>query len=352
MSQTLVLYAPNVHTGGGLVLLRALLTNWPAAVPLTAFLDDRARDHFILPTDATVSWVRASIGSRLKAELRLSTLVGADPNQVTLCFHGLPPLLTRTSRVVVFLQNRLYLDAKLSSNYRWKTHLRLAFERFVSHAFRRRVSEYIVQTPAMERAVLKWLEPVGWNDTPEVKLIPFVDGLPTNSTTNNKVPKWDFVYVADGEAHKNHRILLAAWLILAKEGLYPSLVLTLGSRDLLLANEIETACRSANLNIVNLGQIPHEDVLVLYTSVRAMVFPSISESFGLPLVEAAHLGLPILASELDFVRDVCVPAETFDPTSAVSIARSIKRFIGKSEAPLMLRTPSEFWRILLQDRNP
>lgn len=349
MSQALVLYAPNVHTGGGFVLLRALLAAWSDAVPLTAFLDVRARDHLVLPTNATVSWVTASIGSRLGAEFKLHSAARVNPNRIVLCFHGLPPLFGSTSKVVVFLQNRLYLDSKLSSHYRWKTRLRLTFERFVSYAFRRHVSQYIVQTPAMQRSVLQWLTPLGRGHLPDVKVMPFVDALPAISSTTNVVPQWDFVYVADGEAHKNHQVLLAAWQLLAQEGLHPSLALTLGPRDQALTRQIETTCKSAGLRIINLGQMPREDVLALYVSARAMIFPSISESFGLPLVEAAHLGLPVLAAELDFVRDVCVPAQTFDPVSPVSVARAVKRFMGQPEVSLTLRTPAEFWSTLLQN---
>ena len=78
-----------------------------------------------------------------------------------------------------------------------------------------------------------------------------------------------------------------------------------------------------------------------------MIFPSTSESFGLPLIEATHAGLPILASELDYVRDVCSPVQTFDPTSPVSIARAVKRFLAAPEPALQLRSPQEFWRELL-----
>jgi glycosyltransferase involved in cell wall biosynthesis len=64
------------------------------------------------------------------------------------------------------------------------------------------------------------------------------------------------------------------------------------------------------------------------------VFPSVSESFGLPLIEARQVGLPIVASELDFVRDVCEPEHSFDPYSSVSIARAIRRFLGQNETPV------------------
>jgi len=83
----------------------------------------------------------------------------------------------------------------------------------------------------------------------------------------------------------------------------------------------------------------------------AMIFASLTESFGLPLIEATRLGLPIVAPELDYVRDVCLPAQTFDPSSALSIARAVRRFLDCPEPTGALMTASEFWRELIEDRG-
>lgn len=346
MTANFVLYAPNVHTGGGFVLLRALLASWPAAMPLTVFLDMRARAQLNLPQGTRVHWVEAVASSRLNAEFGLRRVAGAT--NTVLCFHGLPPLLSNQAKIIVILQNRLYLAPNLPSGYRLKTRLRLTVERFVSRIFRHRVTEYIVQTPSMQHAVLQWYGARGPGQ-PEVRVLPFVEAQHSPPEQNGMVPVWDFVYVADGEAHKNHRTLLAAWQLLARDGLHPSLALTLSTRDMALKQELAALTDKAGLRIKDLGQMSHENVLSLYATARAMIFPSTSESFGLPLIEATHAGLPILASELDYVRDVCNPVQTFDPTSPVSIARAVKRFLAVPEPVLQLRSPQEFWRELMGD---
>lgn len=350
MSKSLVLYAPNVHSGGGFVLLHALLSAWPESMPLTAFLDARASDHIVVPRGARVFWVTANAGSRLKAEFGLRKAAG--PESVVLCFHGLPPVLPISARVVVFQQNRNYLGLNSLAQFVVKTRLRLIFERFVSRIFRHRVTEYIVQTPSMQRAVSQWYGARTSSQAPVVSVLPFINALPCSIEPDGLIPTWDFVYVADGEAHKNHRALVAAWQLLAQDGLHPSLALTLSPRDAALKRELEALAVESGLRIKDLGQMTHENVLSLYSTAKAMVFPSTSESFGLPLIEATHLGLPILASELDYVRDVCNPVQTFDPNSPVSIARAIKRFLAVPEPVLQLRTPQEFWQELLGSTPP
>ena len=54
------------------------------------------------------------------------------------------------------------------------------------------------------------------------------------------------------------------------------------------------------------------------------------------------MGLPILASELDYVREACDPVETFDPNSPKSIMKAVYRFIGKSYPKVKIESPISF----------
>ncbi len=113
-----------------------------------------------------------------------------------------------------------------------------------------------------------------------------------------------------------------------------------------MIDTLEVMRRETGIAIHNLGQLPRDQVLELYTKSRALIFPSTLESFGLPLIEAQHMGVPILAPEADYVRDVCVPTETFDPLSPLSIARAVRRFLGQPEAILPIGRPADLWAAL------
>ena len=335
----LLLYAPNVHTGGGLVLLRALLLAWPGDEPLVAWLDERARDRIAIPDRSDIFWVRPSIWSRLSAEWSLAS--ASRSNDRILCFHGLPPIFYNRAAVHVFQQNRLFVGELDFKAFKWRTRLRIKCERLISRHFRERVDIYWVQTPSMARELQNWY---GSNPA-NVRVLPFTAAI--NQFVRGAVKKWDFLYVADGEAHKNHRNLIQAWILLSEQGLKPSLVLTLSERDKILKAWIAEQAELHSLAIVDLGQRSHNEVLALYGQVRALVFPSVTESFGLPLIEARHANLPILAGELDFVRDVCCPVQSFDPRSPVSIARAIGRFLGRSDPLLQPASAVDFIRVLL-----
>jgi glycosyltransferase involved in cell wall biosynthesis len=339
MSKSLILYAPSIHTGGGLILLRALLRDWPHEQILKAVLDIRAKENINLPILANVSWVRPTILSRFKAELRL--WVDAGPKDLIFCFHGLPPILKNRGRVILFLQNRLLLGFMQLRDFPLRVALRLSVERFISYRFRHNVSEFIVQTASMGMAVSRW-----HGSDPKVIIQPFVEKI---SRSTKLQIEWDFVYPSDGLPHKNHGTLLEAWSILAKENIYPRLAITLGERDLVLSNKINKRANDEGLNIYNFGHMDHDRVVAVYLRSRALIFPSLGESFGLPLIEATQLDLPILAPEMDYVRDVCEPVETFDALSPTSIARAVKRFLDIPPSMQPLASAADFWAILSID---
>lgn len=340
----LYIHAPNVHVGGGGVLLKALLEA-PNLGAFRANLDARAAAMLALPETAPCHFVPATLQGRADAERRLAA--EARDDDVVLCFHGLPPMLPVRGRVIVFKQNRLHLDTNSLSGFSWKTRIRLSMERLICKMFRNRVHEYIVQTPSMKLAVENW-----HGGAPIVRVIPFLSELPALpaagketmpvSAGNGELIDGEFIYVADGEAHKNHSALVSAWILLAAEGIFPALTLTLPPRNAVLWQDIETAIATHELRIVNLGTLTHAAVLARYRAARALIFPSTTESFGLPLLEASAAGLPVIAAELDYVRDVCEPRETFDPTSPRSIAAAVKRFLNIPSKPLHIRTAAEF----------
>jgi glycosyltransferase involved in cell wall biosynthesis len=334
---SILLHAPNIHVGGGLNLLECLLETCPDAFSWTQ-LDRRIKNEEILKKRIATHWVTKSIWSRLLAEWRLYRRCATE--DTVLCFHGLPPLLPIRGQVVVFVQNRILFEKRSLFGYSFVTRVRLTIERLSTLTMHRNCNRYIVQTPSMKIAVQNCLGP-----DVDVSVLPFASSVDSFSPkkTSAFVRKYDFVYVASGEAHKNHTNLLEAWRLLANGGLKPSLALTINSQSSpSLSDEITRYTQQYGLNIVNLSQIPSVDITNLYQSSSALIFPSRTESLGLPLVEATQHGLPVLASELDYVRDVIEPVETFDPNSPVSIARAVRRFLGNVEPTVLIRSAEEF----------
>jgi glycosyltransferase involved in cell wall biosynthesis len=335
MRNKVFIHATNVHQGGGRSLLEALLEALGDRAEYVLSLDDRMPVPAGLMRNVQIQRVKPTVWHRLGAERRLALRVA--PDDIVLCFGNLPPLFRLHGHTVVFVQN-LYLIGDVSlSGFPFKVRLRIAIERFWFSRKTANVSQFIVQTPAMKK-----LLDVKTRGKVPVRVLPFVaepNGYlrASSQAIAKKNSNYDFVYVASGEPHKNHLRLVEAWCQLAGEGCFPSLCLTLEeSRFSGLCREIEVMRQKYGLKVVNVGQISHQCVLELYKNSGALIFPSLFESFGLPLIEARQENLAVLASESDFVRDVLDPEQTFDPKSSISIARAVKRFLGIGEQPLPL----------------
>lgn len=335
----LVISAANVHVGGGLSLLLAILEALGEDFKGRLLLDKRVQLPKGFPRDVHVYRVCPTLWGRLRSEwlLRKWTRRGDS----VLCFGNLPPLFRLRGKVLLFLQNRYLVEPRSLKGFPFFDRLRITLERVWFRWGKRNVTRFIVQTPSMKRTARQRL---GMPST----VLPF-SKEPRGYTRKIDASRGKaqagqvFLYVASGEPHKNHRNLVEAWTLLSGEGIRPCLCLTLDhNRFPHLCDWIEDKSKEMSLNITNLGSVSVQDLEEIYKESLALIYPSDLESLGLPLIEARCAGLPILAAERDYVRDAVDPEEAFDPGSPVSIARAVKRFLGIPERPLPVMDPKEY----------
>lgn len=85
------------------------------------------------------------------------------------------------------------------------------------------------------------------------------------------------------------------------------------------------------------GPISDGELRFLMERAIALVSPSLYEGFGLPLAEAAHLGTPVVCSDIPVFREVTDgDAIFFDPLNADSIVDALEGAVENSPEP---RTP-------------
>ena len=149
------------------------------------------------------------------------------------------------------------------------------------------------------------------------------------------------LYPANFWRHKNHELLLTAFGIY--RAAHPSsdlkLVLTGAPgepRDQLLA-----ATRRMGLaeSVVFPGYLPDDEFAALLTGCAAMLFPSLFEGFGMPVLEAMAAGVPVLCSNRTSLPEVAGDAALlFDPRRPAEIAGAIARLEAD---PQLRRTLAE-----------
>lgn len=134
-----------------------------------------------------------------------------------------------------------------------------------------------------------------------------------------------FLYFGAFEPRKNIGRLIEAYLSLGSE---TSLVLvgakdSAGDDDLKLLNS--GAYGPMANRIFRLSYLPRSLLLRLIRGARAVVFPSLYEGFGLPVLEAMQLGTPVLTSNRSSLPEVAGDAAVLvDPYSMASIAAGLR----------------------------
>src|SRR5581483_5599531 len=74
------------------------------------------------------------------------------------------------------------------------------------------------------------------------------------------------------------------------------------------------------------GHVSLDELIALYRTAAAVVYPSLYEGFGMPCLEAMACGAPVAASNVASLPEVCGDAAVYlDPTSVESIADAIRR---------------------------
>jgi glycosyltransferase involved in cell wall biosynthesis len=306
-----------INKGGGAVLLQYLIERilaHPRRDNFFFLLDPRFERPAILDKNYVV--INNSINDRIKFyKLNKGTY------SKVFCFANTPPPVKLKVPVYTYFHNQKLLEAyqyKFKKNYFF-----LYLKYLVIKLYNGNTDHYIVQTPHMVHALTR----LGLKDKAHCLTIPFYDDRKYHAghTPFSQRVKDEFVFISNPSPQKNYPTLLDAWEHLLEKGYTPKLHVTIDDTapELLVRMEGIVAKGARITNHVYLD--PRE----LYFNCPYLIFPSVMESFGLPLIEAVDSGMKVIASNLDYVHDVVVPSLTFDPHDKASIANTVIQALEK-----------------------
>jgi glycosyltransferase involved in cell wall biosynthesis len=130
------------------------------------------------------------------------------------------------------------------------------------------------------------------------------------------------LYPAKGWPHKNHETLFQAFTILRDSMPHLRLVLTGTSRG-----EVPEPPEGVDVK----GQVPRPELAALYSRASALVFPSLYEGFGLPVLEAMTSGCPVAAAKRGALPEVVGDAAVlFDPEEPQAIATALAEALARA----------------------
>jgi glycosyltransferase involved in cell wall biosynthesis len=122
------------------------------------------------------------------------------------------------------------------------------------------------------------------------------------------------LYPANRWPHKNHARLLEAFALVRRQQPALRLVLTGAGHD---RTRLPPGVESR-------GLVGESELVELYRTASALVYPTLYEGFGLPPLEAMACGCPVAVSRVASLPEICGDAAVyFDPSSVEDVARGI-----------------------------
>lgn len=171
-------------------------------------------------------------------------------------------------------------------------------------------------------------------------------GAPAETAAANPIGRPFFLYPANSWPHKNHETLLrayqdykhtaghAAWALVLTGHLDDRMrTLHEFARDLGLAEDVYF-----------LGHVKDAEFARLWRSAGALVYPSLHEGFGIPLLEAMAFDCPVIASDTASLPEVGGDACLYiDPRRAESITAALRQLSSDAALRQRLVTAGRRW---------
>lgn len=176
-------------------------------------------------------------------------------------------------------------------------------------------------------------------------------------------PQKYLLYPANFWRHKNHEMLFTAFNIACRNGLPEEIKLVCtgapGERQQFLMSAVESMGLADR--IIFPGYLPKDDLATLLGYSAGVVFPSLYEGFGLPVIEAMAAGVPVACSDRTSLPEVASGAALlFDPRIPTDIAQKLLSLVqdeslrsqyieaGKERAKEFMdvkRMAEEYWNL-------
>ena len=306
-----IIYAAGIHSGGGLFVINYLKKSMKVNEDII-YLDERLKkDHFFNKFKVVI--VKNNFFSKIYSEFKIKKQINEDIKEIVF-LNGLPPIFKYKSNVITYFQNANILNFTNKFDKIISSNLLRSIKFFF---FKKNVNRWIVFSKSAEKELKKFI----------YKRLIYKKKIHIQIGRKKREEKiYDFIYPANGASHKNHKNLIEAFIILSKLKIFPRLLITLDEVDKIKL-KIVYFRKKFKLKIINKPDNNREKFLKNYNKSKALIFPSYSETLGLPLMEAQKFGIDILASNRNFAKEYTSKEKLFNPHHPKDIANTIIEYI-------------------------
>lgn len=205
---------------------------------------------------------------------------------------------------------RLYMRFSIRHSVRWASHV-IAVSENTQHDLMQ-----LYHVPAEKIGVI--YEGIG-------KMVEDSQSMLEEKQSNNSLSSLFFLFVGRLEKRKNVARIIEAFAIFKKKTRLPHRLVLVGKpgygykkiKDQISKSKYQT-------DIVELGYVSEAEKWVLLKKAEALVFPSLYEGFGLPILEAQMVGTPVVTSTTSSLPEIAGGgAFLVDPTRSKELSRAL-----------------------------
>lgn len=301
-----------VNGGGGKVLLDYLVEELEkTSFEVLYLLDDRIKE--IAPPISKQNSVVFLEGSFFKRK----NFYKENRQRFTtvFCFGNLPPNIKLKDKTITYFHQNLYLS--VPQNTHIKDRFKFWLKTRVLNSIKSHTDLWMVQNETIKNNFSrKYTIPKA-----QVLVRPFFKSLVFASSGQKK--KNTFLYVSNATPHKNHRFLIEEFCTFYDQHHTGELILTVSATypEIL---ELVVRKQAGNYPITNLGFVDKTELAEVYLESEFVIYPSLSESFGLGLVEGIEAGCKVIGVDLPYLHEVCIPSLTYKANEKNAIVKSLE----------------------------
>lgn len=303
-----------INNGGGKTMLDYLMSKLEEGkIECYYLLDHRIEsDCCAIKPSNKIVFMKASLWSRYEFYKK-----NKNKFKTIFCLANIPPNIKMNGKTITYFHSTFYIQLSTGNSLRSK--IIIAFKKFVLNRFLKNSDYWFVQTEIMKKELQSKFS-VKEN---KIAIKPFYPPLLAGTSSFKKEPL-TYLYVSTAAPHKNHAKLIESFCLFYDKHKKGKLRLTVGQEFAEIIYLIDEKVK-LGYPIKNLGYLKRNELLHYYQTSEYLIFPSLTESFGLGLVEGIENGCKVIAANLPYTFSVCNPSVVFDPYSVDSIVNGFEQ---------------------------
>lgn len=208
-----------------------------------------------------------------------------------------------------------------------------------------KADRFIVNTEAIKKEVTFSMK-IPEERIDVISLAPSADYYPVNRDSMegkiyvNKYTQSEYILcVGTIEPRKNIPVLLKAFRLLREKYRFHLKLILAGEKGWGYEDILKMSHQlGIQDDVIFTGYIDEKTILYLYNYATAVVYPSIYEGFGLPVIEAMSCGVPVLISDIPSLREISGDAAiVFNPSDHEELAHKIEKVLSSEYLMAELR---------------